>query len=110
MIRNPVESTLEYAAISNATGRLRSIPNDILLHKIVDQSPISDVPRNMIIEFDDGASVIIIQAMSEKTKYSKRTRKSLNKAAFALKRNLLHAYLPVELIDQIRNLPDTEKV
>lgn len=107
-IKNPVDPSIQYAAISNAAGQIHDVPDDILRHNIVDQSPISDAPRNMIIEFDDGASVIIIQPLSDKSKYTKRTRKSLDKTAFALKRNLLYANLPVELMDQIRNSADGE--
>lgn len=101
-INNPFNGDLRYAAISNVASLLRAIPDDILLQKIVDQSPISDPPNNMIIEFDGGASALIIQPLSEKNRYTKRTRKSLNKTAFVLKHNLLHVYLPVELIERIR--------
>ena len=107
-IKNPVDPSVQYAAIANAAGQLHDVPDDILRHNIVDLSPISDAPRNMIIEFDDGASVIIIQPLSDKSKYTKRTRKSLDKTALALKRNLLYANLPVELMDQIRNSADGE--
>ena len=109
-IKNPDDANSQYAAISNAAGQLRDIPDDILLHKIVDQSPIADPPRNMIIEFDDGASAIIIQPLSDKSKYTKRTRKSLDKTAFVLNRNLLHANLPIELMNQIRNSSDGDNI
>ena len=101
-IKNPFDTTSQYAAISNAAGQLNDIPDDILLQNIVDQSPIADPPRNMIIEFDDGASAIIIQPLSDKSEYTTRTRKSLDKTAFVLNRNLLHVCLPVELMDKIR--------
>jgi hypothetical protein len=107
---NPFDATSQYAAISNVAGQICDIPDDILLHKILDQSPIADPPRNMIIEFDDGASAIIVQPLSDKSNYTKRTRKSLDKTAFVLNHNLLHVCLPVELMDKIRTSPDRENV
>ena len=109
-IKTPNDPSLPYAAISNASGQLRDIPDDILLHTIVDQSPIADPPRNMTIEFDDGTSVIIINPLSDKTNYTKQTRKSLDKTASALNRNVLHVNLPIDLMDEIRNLNDDKTV
>ncbi len=108
--QEPFDATSQYAAITNIGGQLRDILDDILLHKIVDQSPIADPPRNMIIEFDEGASAIIIQPLSDKSKYTKRARESLDKTAFVLNHNLLHVCLPVELIVQIRTSSDGENV
>lgn len=93
-----------YAAISNASSKVHSIPDDILLQRIIDQSLPTETPRNIIIEFDSGASALIIQPATRKSKYTNRTRKSLDKTTFALKRNVLLATLPIELMEQIRNL------
>ena len=110
MVKNPFDADGEYAGISNASGQLREIPDDLLLHRIVDQSPLADPPRNMIIEFNDGASAVVIQASSDDPQYNRRTRGQLNKTAMALNRDVLHACLPVELMDRIRTQSDGDNV
>jgi len=101
-IRNPFDETSAFPAFSNTNSEFRSVPDDILLHKIIDQSPVDDIARNMIIEFAGGTAVMIIQANPRSFQYTKDIRKSLNKTASALSRDLLHAYLPIELMEQIR--------
>lgn len=64
----------------------------------------------MILEFDGGASAILIQPMSEGTEYTEQTRKHLGQTAYALKRSLLHVYLPLELMDKIRTASDDDDV
>ena len=103
-VKNPFNPAMVYAAISNASSKVHSIPDDILLQRIIDQSLPTETPRNIIIEFDSGASALIIQPATRKSKYTNRTRKSLDKTTFALKRNVLLATLPIELMEQIRNL------
>ena len=107
-VRDPFDATSVFPAFSNANSEFRSIPDDILLHKIVDQSPIEDPPRNMIIEFADGASVLLIQADSANVQYTKGRRIARDKPASALKHDLLHAYLPVELMERIRSATITD--
>lgn len=106
VVKDPFEPNREFAAVSNTKTELREIPDDILTQIIVDQSPTTEPPRNMMIEFDDGASIIMIQRTSDDSKYGKRCRKSFDKTAFVFKRNFLHVFLPVELMEQIRAARD----
>jgi len=99
----PNNPNLQYAAVSNFGSQIRNVPGDILLYTIVDQSPITDPPRNIIIEFGDGASLLIIQPLTDEMTYPIGTRKSLVKTASALKHNVLFVRLPIELMAQIRN-------
>jgi len=101
-VRNPFDTTSVFPAFSNASSQFRSIPNDALLHMIVDQSPVDDSPRNMLIELADGATIIMIQVDSGNFRYSKNIRTSLNKTANALKHDVLYTQLPVELMERIR--------
>jgi len=101
-VRDPFDPNAVYAAISNAGGEFQAVPDDLLLRQVVDQSPLDQPPRNMIIEFDEGASAILIQPASATSKRTRPSRKSLDKPASALKRKVLHTYLPAELMDRIR--------
>ena len=97
IVRDPRDMTIGYGAISNST--LLDVPDDVLVHPIVDQSPIDASPRNMIIEFADGNACVIARCSNP----SRTTRKSLEKTAFVLNRSVLDARLPVELMAYIRS-------
>lgn len=110
IVKNPFDTASQFAAISHVAGQVCDLPDDILLHKIESQSPIDEIPQHMILEFDGGASAILIQPMSEGTEYTEQTRKHLGQTAYALKRSLLHVYLPLELMDKIRTASDDDDV
>ena len=99
-LRNPFSSDEVYPAICNAAADLIDVPDDMLLGTVIDQSPVDDSPRNMILEV--GPVALILQLDSGNQQFAAQTRKSLNKTAAALQRDVLFACLPAELLDQIR--------
>jgi hypothetical protein len=103
VVKNPFDPTVEYAGISSASGMLRWVPDDVLAHRIVDQSPPGDPPRHLIIEFDGGAAALVAQSITGGSRYTSRTRKKLDKMAIALQREVLFVRLPSELMEQLRS-------
>ena len=106
VIRDPFDSRASFPAIAEAAVDTLRVPDDVLLGEIVDQSPIWDTPRNMIIEFNGGNACVIVQA---DTRSTRATRRSLEKTAAILNRHVLSVYVPVELMTRIRAVGDQEK-
>jgi hypothetical protein len=94
---------MDYAAISNSDNLV--VPNNVLSCVIVDQSPTNEPPRNMIIEFIEGNACLIAQCSNS----IRPTRKSLNKTASAVKRDVIAVQLPIELMSHIRAYKPSEE-
>ena len=97
IVRDPRDRTATYAAISNSD--VLELPDDVLTYTIIDQSPRSQPPRNMILEFPAGNACLIAQCSS----LTQPKRKSLDKTACAVNRTVISVRLPVELMAYIRS-------
>jgi len=95
-IHDPFDSQRTFAATSNDSDSPLAVPDDLLLQIPADRSR-----RNMIFNFSEELACLIVQTHDEESQT--RSPEDLRKPAGALRRRVLHVYLPGTLMDAIND-------
>ena len=105
-ICDPDDYTIWYPALSNDNEKPVNVPNNVLLSTIIDQSPIKDPPRILMLEFNGKSACLYAGPSSDSDKFSKRWCRKAEKTAFIFERQMFLTKLPLELMDRVRRRND----